>query len=149
MIPYRFDFKIWRGASFNHELVSQVKSWIYNPDVHNATPDLKRTHAENLEEYGFDWVYVDFLSDYTAAELVIKRPFVNGQQPKEPIMTLSLAAGDIELTTRSVKFGISSAAATLDLDWDKGTYELKLTTAAGEVDCLVYGEIEVLGDRAA
>lgn len=147
MTPSKLDLTIWRGTSFELELVSQLKNYVYDPAVHNSPADLKRTHAENLEHYSYVYEYVDFATLYPTAILQIMRPWrQNGSEDREPLMELSLANGEIELTDQSVKIGIS-ADETQEIDWDKGTYKLLLTSVAGKIDGLTYGQVEVYGER--
>jgi len=147
MIPSKLDLLVWRGTSFELELVSQIKQYTYDPAIHNGAADLKRTHAENLEYYGYVWEYVDFSALYVAANLLVLRPWMqNTGESREALLELSLASGEIELTTSSVKIGME-ATATEDLAFDKGTYKLVLTTAAGKVDGLIYGTMNVKGER--
>jgi len=148
MIPYKLDLLVWRGTSFELELVSQVKSFVFDPAVHNGPADLKRTHTENLEHYGFVWEYVDFATLYAAASLIVLRPWQqNNNEDREALLELSLTQGGIELTASSVKIGID-AAETQEIAFDKGSYKLLLTTAAGKVDGLVYGTMNVKGEKA-
>lgn len=144
MIPSKLDLLIWRGTSFELELVSQVKSYIYDSDVHNAPADLKRSHAENLKHYGYVYEYVDFAMLYTAANIDIVSPWK--QDEKTPLMSLSLEEGHIALTNKSVQIGIS-AADTQNIEFDKGIYKLLLTTSTGKVDGLVYGEVDVQSEN--
>jgi len=148
MIPYKLDLLVWRGTSFELELVSQAKKFVFDPAVHNGPADLKRTHAENLEYYGFVWEYVDFSSLYAQSSLVVLRPWQqNSNEDREPLLELSLMQGGIELTTSSVKIGID-ADETQAIAFDKGSYKLQLITAAGKVDGLVYGTMNVKGEKA-
>ena len=147
MIPTKLDPIIWRGTSFELELVAQVKSYLFDPAVHNGPADLKRTHAENLEYYGFVWEYVDFAALYPEASLVVLHPWQQNQdEQRTPLLSLTKLAGDIELTDKSLKIGID-AEVTQDIDFDKGSYKLLLTTAAGKVDGLIYGTITVKGEK--
>ena len=147
MIPSKLDLLVWRGTSFELELVAQVKQYVYDPAVHTGAADLKRTHAENLEYYGYVWGYVDFATMYNTASLVVLRPWEqNPNEVREPLLQLTAADGDIELTSRSVKVGIA-AAETQGLVFDKGSYKLLLTTLAGKVDGLVYGTMTVKGEK--
>lgn len=147
MIPSKLDILVWRGTSFELELVAQVKNYTYDPAVHIGAADLKRTHAENLEHYGYVWEYVDFATLYTKAELFVMKPWAQsvGEQ-REAMMELTIPSGNIELTTKSVKIGIS-AVDTQDIEFDKGTYKLMLITAAGKVDGLIYGTMNVKGEK--
>lgn len=147
MIPAKLDLLVWRGTSFEVELLSQVKNYLFDPAVHNGPADLKRTHTENLEYYGFVWEYVDFASLYTEATLVVVKPWdQNGNEVRTHLLELSLLNGDIELTSNSVKVEIN-AEITQQLSFDSGSYKLLLTTAAGKVDGLVYGTVTVKGER--
>ena len=147
MIPAKLDLLVWRGTSFEIELMSQVKNFVFDPAIHNGPADLKRTHAENLEYYGFVWEYVDFASLYTEASLVVLKPWVqNGSEEREPLLQLSSLTGEIELTNNSVKVGID-AIDTQGILFDKGSYKLLLTTVTGKVDGLVYGIMNVKGER--
>ena len=150
MTPSQLDLVIWRGTSFEIELISQVKNFIFDPATHTDPMDLKRTHHENLEHYGFTLDYVDFATLYTVAELIIMKPWKQ-QTPRsgavrEPLLTLTLANSDIVLGPRSVVAGMDPDD-TEEIDWNSGTYKLKLTTLAGKTDCLVYGDVTVLGDK--
>lgn len=148
MIPSKLDLLVWRGTSFETELVSQVKKFVYDPALHDSPADLRRSHAENLEYYGFVWEYVDFASLYDSASLIVLKPW--GQQGTEDRETLlSLTAelnGGIELTDHSVKIGIP-AALTRQLAFDKGSYKLLLTTTNNKVDGLIYGTMHVKGEK--
>ena len=147
MIPSKLDLLVWRGTSFELELISQVKNYLYDPAVHNGAADRKRTHAENLEHYGFVWEYVDFLSLYTQAELVVMKPWQqNMDESREPLLELSMENGGIQLTTSSIKVGID-AEETQEIMFDKGVYKLRLFTEEGKVDGLIYGEMNVKGER--
>ena len=147
MIPTKLDLLVWRGTSFELELVSQVKKYAFDPAIHNGPADLKRTHAENLEYYGYVWEYVDFNSLYTAASLIVLRPW--DQCPDEqrtPLLSLSKLNGDIEFTSESIKIGMA-ASVTEIITFDKGSYKLLLTTSAGKVDGLIYGTMNVKGEK--
>lgn len=145
MIPSKLDLTFWRGTSFDLELISQVKVFVYDPTIHNGPADLKRTHLENLEHYGFVYEYIDFATKYDTAELKIVQPWSKqGDVVSKPLMTLSLANNDIELTDKSVKVGLSAAATKL-IKFDSGSYELLLTTPSGKVDGLLYGPVTVMG----
>jgi len=145
MIPTKLDLVFWRGISFELELISQIKTFTYDPAVNDTAADLQRTHAENLKHHGFVYAYIDFLATYTVAELIIKKPFLRaGQDSGTPLLTLTLAASDITLTDQSVQIAYA-AADTLEIDFSAGSYELLLTTAAGKVDGLVFGDVKVLG----
>jgi len=147
MIPSKLDLLIWRGTSFEIELISQTKSYIYDPAINTSPADLKRSHSENLEYYGYTFEYVDFLTLYPTATLDIMKPWrQNGDELRDPLFTLSLLNGRIELTDKSVKLGIS-AADTQKLDFDSGVYKLLLTTTQGQVDGLIYGTVSVEGER--
>lgn len=147
MIPSKLDLTIWRGITFELELVSQVKNYTYDPAVHNKPADLKRTHAENLEYYGFTYEYVDFFTLYAGATLDIIKPWRSNQAAdREPLLTLSTVDGTIELTSSSVKVGLA-AEDTREIEFDEGTHELLLTTVAGKVDGLIHGAVTVQGDR--
>lgn len=146
MLPTEFDLVIRRGVTFGIELIGQVKVYTYDPATDTTPADLQRTHAENLEHHGFTYEYIDFLTDYNAAELHVYRSYKNGQEAKEPIMTLTLANGDIELTNKSVKVGITDEA-TQEIDFNAGMYELNLITAAGQVDGLNFGKVTVYGHK--
>lgn len=147
MIPSKLDVLVWRGTSFELELVSQVKKYTYDPAIHIGAADLKRTHAENLEYYGYVWEYVDFATLYTKAELFVMKPWAQSVgEEREPLLELTTASGNIELTANSVKIGIA-AADTQDIEFDKGTYKLLLTTLAGKVDGLTYGTMNVKGEK--
>jgi hypothetical protein len=144
MIPTKLDITIWRGISFELELISQIKNFTYDPAIHTSTADLKRTHTQNLEYYGFVYEYIDFLTTYASAELIIRKPWIKaGQQATDPLMTLAVLSG-LELTSNSVKIAIA-AADTAPIEFDAGTYELLLTTATGKVDGLIFGDVTVLG----
>lgn len=147
MKPAKLDLKIWRGTDFELELVSQIKKYTYDPALHNKPADLKRTHTENLEFHGFVYEYVDFLALYPTAELIVLPPWRKNQTgERSPLLSLTKAAGDIELTSKSVKIGIA-ALETEAIAFDTGSYKLLLTTLAGKVDGLVYGTVLVEGDR--
>jgi hypothetical protein len=145
MIPSKLDITIYRGVTFERELISQVKTYAYDTAVHNLLVDKKRTHAENLKFYGFVYEYVDFLALYPIAELIINKPWVKAGQTSEPLDVFTLASGDLELTTMSVKMGIPAAATKL-IEYNEATYELLLTTADGIIDGLVYGNVTVMGE---
>lgn len=147
MIPSELDLLIWRGTSFEIELVSQVKVYTYDPDVNNAPADLKRSHSENLEHYGFVYSYVDFTTIYASATLDIMKPWrQNGDETRKPLYTLSTTNGLIELTDHSVKLGIPADQTQL-LSFDSGVYKLLLTTADNKTDALVFGSVSVQGER--
>jgi hypothetical protein len=147
MIPSKLDLTIHRSTSFEIELISQVKNYIYDPAIHSGPADLKRTHAENLEYYGFVYAYVDFVNLYPIATLHIMKPWrQNNSEEREPLMELTLADGDIELTDKSVIIGIS-AEITQEIEWDRGTYKLLLTTATGKIDGLTHGVVNVEGEK--
>ncbi|RLB94164.1 MAG: hypothetical protein DRH26_02015 [Deltaproteobacteria bacterium] len=145
MTPSKLDIKIWRGTTYELELISQVKNYIYDPDINNDPLDLQRTHKENIDYYGFVYEYIDFIAIYSAAELIIRKPWIrSGAEATTPLMTLSLANGDIELTDQSVKIGIDPDETKI-IEFDAGTFELLLTTSGGKVDSLIFGDVEVLG----
>jgi len=147
MIPSKLDLLVWRGTSFELELISQVRNYLYDPAVHTGAADRKRTHAENLDYYGFEWEYVDFASLYVRAELVVVKPWQQDMdESREPLLELSIENGGIELTESSVKVGIG-ADETQDIMFDKGVYKLRLFTAQDKVDGLIYGEMNVKGER--
>jgi hypothetical protein len=147
MIPSKLDLLIWRGTSFEIELISQMKNYTYDPDIHTSAADLKRSYAENLKHYGFVYEYVDFATLYPEATLNIMKPWrQNSNEVRKPLFEFSLENERIELTSKSVKLGIS-AADTQELEFDAGTYKLLLITATGKVDGLVYGNVKVEGER--
>lgn len=147
MIPSKLDLLVWRGTTFELELVSQVKKYTYDPAIHVGAADLKRTHAENLEKYGYVWEYVDFATLYPQATLTVMKAYnQNSIEPREPILELSAEQGSIELTSNSVKIGMN-ADETQDIEFDKGTYKLMLITAQNKVDGLIYGTMHVKGER--
>lgn len=141
MIPSKLDLTIWRGTTFELELVTQVKKYTFDPAIHNSPADLKRTHLENLAHYGFVYEYVDFATLYAGATLEIFKPWRN-MDPRDPLLTLTVASGHIQLTARSVKIGLS-VAETKDLKFSAGNYELMLTTVAGKVDGFTQGTVAV------
>lgn len=148
MIPSKLDLLVWRGTSFETELVSQVKKFTYDPALHNSPADLRRSHAENLEHYGFVWEYVDFATLYATASLVVRKPWgQQGAEEREILLSLDTGVnGGIELTDHSVKIGIP-ATLTQQLAFDKGSYKLLLTTANNKVDGLIYGTMHVKGEK--
>jgi hypothetical protein len=160
MIPIEEDLKVFRGVTFQIERVHQVKVYNYDPEVHNAKMDRMRSHEQNLEHYGFDWAYIDFLAVYDKAELIVTKPWIKTGQAGEPLLELSLESGDIELTDTTVKVTIHSPD-TQDLDFDSGVYKLKLINSEAlvpedqrsgvepndQVDCLLYGKFTVYGER--
>jgi hypothetical protein len=161
MTPSKNDIEIWRGTTFELELVSQFKNYVYDPAVHYSNADKKRTHAENLEYYGFDYEYIDFASIYTRAELVIRKPWAAQTKAGDPIFTLTTEPdGGLELTNKSIRIGIP-AEVTNNIEFDSGVYELNLIIAenlsdtdirAGvepndKVDKLVYGSVTVMGKK--
>lgn len=147
VIPHKMDLLVWRGTSFELELVSQVKKFLFDHAIHNSQADMKRTHAENLALYGYVWEYVDFSALYTEANLVVMRPWEQQtEEHREPLLQLTSLNRDIELTANSVKIGIA-AQDTQGLCFDKGVYSLRLTTLAGKIDGLVYGVMQVKGDK--
>lgn len=147
MIPSKLDLQIWRGTTFELELISQVKNYIYDPDIHTGALDLKRTHAENLEFYGYTYEYADFSTIYADAVLTVLKPWrQNSKEERTSLLELSLADGDIELTTTGIKIGMSDEE-TKTLTFDSGSYELKLITPAGKVDILIHGTLSVKGER--
>ena len=147
MTPSKLDIVIYRGTTFELELLSQIKVYIYEPSIHNSIADTKRTHAENMEFYGFIYQYINFLSLYTYANLNIIKPWIrDGQNNSGPIFSLNNTDGGIELTTQSVKIIIDDAS-TKNIEFDSGSYKLLLTTEDGKVDGLVYGTVTVIGDK--
>lgn len=146
MLPTELDLVIRRGTTFGLELIGQAKVYNYDPATDTTPADLQRTHAENLEHHGYVYEYIDFLTDYSAAELIIVKSYKNGQEAKEPLMTLTLAAGDIELTAKSVVVSISDED-TQAIDFNAAMYELLLITAAGDVDGLNFGKVTVMGHK--
>lgn len=160
MTPNRHDLEIWRGSSFELELVSQIK--IYKFDMANmVAADQARTHAENLKYYGFVYEYINFLDIYDEARMHIRRPWVrNGNTANEALFTLSTENGRLELTETSVKIGISAEEARL-MDFDQATYDLELviygpttvqnrmagTMSNDKVDKLVFGSFIVNGEK--
>lgn len=166
MTPTKLDLPIRRGTSFEIELVSQVKKYVYDPDVHTAPADLKRTHAENLEHYGYTYEYIDFATTYTRAELVIRKPYTGVNSP-DPLLTVKTAEEGVEstqtlleLTDKSVKIGISPED-TKAMSFNTAVYELNLiieeslsadevragAQSRDEIDTLVYGNVTVSGDK--
>jgi hypothetical protein len=147
MIPSKLDLLIWRGTSFELELVSQIKNYIFDPDVHNAPADLRRTHAENLAHYGYTYDYVDFNTVYTAAELIVLPPWrQNASENRTPLITWTTTGNHILLGTRSVQIGIGPSD-TQAIDFDSGNYKLILITASGQIDGMTYGELTIKGEK--
>jgi len=147
MIPSKLDIVFWRGTTFELELISQVKKFIYDPAIHNEISDLKRSHQENLEFYGYNYEYVDFASLYESARLIVTKPWLQaGDEEREPLLILDTEYNDIELTASSVKIGLSSEV-TQELEFDSGNYKLKLETSLGKIDCLTFGAVSVQGER--
>lgn len=166
MTPTKLDLPIRRGTSFEIELVSQIKKYTYDPAVHTAPADLKRTHAENLEHYGYTYEYIDFASTYDRAELIIRKPYT-GVGSSDPLLTVKTPEEGVEqtltvleLTDKSVKIGISPED-TAAMNYNTAIYELHLIIEEGltdaeiragaqsqdEVDTLVYGNVTVTGDK--
>lgn len=149
MNPSRDDIEIVRGATIGREWITQRKAFVYDPAVHNDVADQKRTHAENLDYYGFTYEYIDFATDYASAELLVYRPYRNTSDKssaREPILTLTSAAGQLILGTRSVTLALTDEESEA-IDFDKGDYKLKLHTAGGDVDILVFGDFKIKGDK--
>lgn len=147
MKPRNVDIVMRRGVSFELELIAQVKVYNYDPTTNIGPADLKRTHADNQEHYGFVYAYVDFATVYTYAELRVIKPWVKAGQPAtRPLLLLNNNATEIILTNKSTKILIGSDI-TKYLDFDAGIYELLLTRADGIIDCLAYGEVTILGDK--
>jgi len=147
MLPSKLDLIFWRGTTFELELVSQVKKYVYDPAIHTGVSDLKRSHVENLEYYGYVYEYVDFSTLYDSGKLVITKPWMQeGDEEREPLLILETQYNNIEFTSSSVKVGLD-AEATQELEFDSGNYKLLLETTAGKVDCLVYGTVSVQGER--
>ena len=145
MIPQQLDITIYRGSSFEIELVGQIKDYVFDPAVNNTPADLKRSHEENLKKYGFVFEYIDFLTLYSAATLEIRKSWLkSGSAASTPLFALSLGSG-LTLTDDRVQIGIT-AEQTSAMDFDSGTYDLLLVTASGKVDKLVYGKVEVIGE---
>lgn len=161
MTPSRHDIKVWRGTSFEMELITEIKAYNYDPAVNQTGADLRRTHAENLEFHGFTYEYVDFASLYDRAEMIIRKSWIKqGQAAGESILELTTDNGGLQLTDKSVKIGISSEG-TQELEFDSGVLELKLIIEevlsdedikAGVepelvIDKLIYGTVTVLGTK--
>lgn len=147
MTPSKLDLVIWRGATFTKELISQSKTYLFDPAVNNTPVDLKRSHSENLEHYGFNYAYVDFAADYTEAELIIFKPWDNNRGGvKNPLLILKASTNDIVLGSSSIKITIDSDDAQA-LDFESGNYKLRLTKADGTIDLFLYGSVVVRGDR--
>lgn len=166
MTPTKFVIDIWRGASFDKELISQVKKYNYDPAVNNTAADLGRTHMENLVKHGFTYEYINFANDYDKAELIVKKAWVKSGQPDtEPLLLLSTVAdasghAALQLTDKSVVIGINPVI-TKRIDFSSAAYRLLLTkegtpvagdTDAGsgsrdQVDCLIYGDFNVHGEK--
>lgn len=159
MTPNRHDIEIWRGSSFEQELVSQIKVYNYAYNMY-IEEDVKRSHAENLEYYGYVYEYIDFVDIYDSAEMHIRKPWVrNGDTVNEPLLTLSTENGRLELTSTSIKIGLT-AEETAAIDFDTGTFDLELRihgdvstadrlnglTNTDKVDKLVYGTIQIKGE---
>lgn len=146
MIANKLDLKLSRGIAFEMELVAQTKNYIYDPALHDEPADLRRTHAENLEHYGFTYAYIDFASSYAAADLIVLPAWLrDGDDSPTPLLHLQIGSG-LTLTSRSVQIGIEPADTEAAI-FNSGVYELILTTALGRVDKLVYGKVEVHGHR--
>lgn len=149
MTPSKLDITIHRGTSFELELVSQIKSFVFDPDIHNSLADRKRTHAKNLEHYGFTYEYIDFASVYNNVELIVDKSWAKAGDNAKPIMVLSSLDDDLELTDKSVKIGISFED-TQKIEFDTGKYKLSLTSGVypdEKIDNLIYGEITILGKK--
>lgn len=161
MTPSKHDIEIWRGASFELELISEVKVYTYDPALHHGVSDAQRTHAENLEHYGFTYEYIDFATIYDYAELSIRKPWIKyGQATAEPILLLNTDNGGLELTDNSVRIGIN-AVDTKNIEFDSGVFELVLiieeelsqadimagATPENKIDKLIYGTAVVLGEK--
>lgn len=147
MKPCEIPLEIFRGATFQHEFITQVKKYVYDPLIHTNADDLQRTYAENLKHHGFTWEFVNFLGTYASAELIVIPAHAKSGDTVAPLDTFTSGAGELVLTARSVVFGLTPAK-TLKLAWTDGRYKLKLTTAGGVVDCLAFGAIKVYGDKS-
>ena len=143
MTPSKLDLEIWRGATFRRELVTQTKTFIYNPAVHTSAVDLKRSHEENLEFYGANFAYVDFLSTYVSAELAIVKAWDKLEQ-NTPLLILDDLVNNLILGAKSITIVIDDATTQL-LNFDSGSYKLRLTKANGDVDLFTYGSVTVFG----
>ena len=139
------DLKIYRGETFTLPLVAQIKNYAYDPDVHNAPEDLARTHEENLKHYRFTYEYIDFETTYSAAILEITKGWLKGSEPSTPLLTLSLDSG-ITFDSRTLTIELT-AAETSDLEWESGDYTLLLTTPGGIVNQLLFGKVDVNGEK--
>ena len=146
MTPHKLDITINRGTSYELELISQIKKFTFDPEIHTTLMDKRRTHAENLEHYGFIYEYINFLETYTTAELIVRKPWAKDGQPTKALLSLNLENG-IQLTNMSVKIGIPPGD-TRKLEFDSGNYELNLTTPAGKIDGLIFGSLTVNGEQA-
>ena len=147
MDPIHKDLVIWRGASFITKYIAQNKVYNYDPPL--ATPtvaDNKRTHAENLEFYGFTYEYVDFLADYDSAELIVVKPWVRDGQSTESILSLTTEKDDVTLTEIETIVTVNPTD-TRNIMFDSGSYNLLLTKSDGQVDLLAYGTITVRGGK--
>jgi hypothetical protein len=148
MIPNSLDLTFNRGVAFELELITQTKNYLYDPAVNNAPADLKRTHAENLEHYGFEYAYIDFLGTYDDAEFIVTPAWVRHGDDGDSANALMryTTADAITFTDRSVQIQIEAADIQV-ADFDTAVYELLLTVAPNRVDKLVYGTINVHGQR--
>jgi hypothetical protein len=148
MIPAELTLNIWKGCSFNIEFVSQYKDYVYDPAIHDSVADHKRSYKENLEFYGFDYRFINFLALYDSAELRVYSSW--DKTSGEPIFTMTSKDKQITFTDKSVKLHLS-ANKTTELGFTQGIYELDLTAgnpkAIYVVNRFIFGDINVSGEQ--
>jgi hypothetical protein len=151
MIPAELTLNIWKGCSFDIELVSQFKQYIYDPAIHDSLADHKRSYKENLEFYGFTYQFIDFVTIYDLAELRVY-PSWQAKEVAIPEVIFKMTSGqkEIILTDKSIKLHLS-AEVTSELKFSQGMYELDLTNIiSGKskvIDRFIFGDINVSGEQ--
>jgi len=163
MIPVKNNIDIWRGSTYSVEFVSQIKKYVYDPNLHDSIADRHRSYKENLDYYGFTYEFIDFSSIYTSGKLEVRPAWKKKRSDDDiPLLSLTTGNGGIVFTDRSVLLTIT-AIGTAALAFDQGVYDLELSNEAdGElyqnplvsltsaeviVDKLLYGEFLVHGER--
>ena len=151
MIPAELTLNIWKGCSFNIELVSQIKNYAYDPAIHNSPADHKRSYKENLEFYGFTYQFIDFITLYSSGELRVYTSWKSKESSTpDVIFSMDTDHAQIIFTDKSVKLHLSSDD-TSKLEFTQGIYELDLSSAApGEIDIVdrfIFGDINVSGEQ--
>ncbi len=143
MVPGKLDLDVWRGSTFEIELVGENEV-----NSHSVVPTGQTVpYAEYLKQGTITYEPIDFLTLYDSAALHIRKPWIEQAGSEPALYELSTANGLLELTATSVRLRIPADDSKY-FDFDTAVYDLELyIDATNTVDKMVYGSITVHGEK--